>query len=103
MGLVFLPAVLCSGFSAFRSQALRLALPEAWLPGLATGTQRGHPWLSGVIANTSFPSILLDDRLVQVEGFSIDCASFVPVPVPLPVMGASLAYGWTSRVRQRSL
>ncbi len=55
----------------------------------------------GVIGTTSFTSIILGNPLGQVDSFSIDNASFVPVPGPLPLLGASLAYGWSRRLRQR--
>jgi hypothetical protein len=55
----------------------------------------------GVIGTTSFTSIILVNPLTQIDSFSIDNASFVPVPGPLPLLGASLAYGWSRRLRQR--
>jgi hypothetical protein len=56
----------------------------------------------GVIGTTSFTSIILGNSLTQVDSFSIDNASFAPVPGPLPLLGASLAYGWSRRLRQRN-
>jgi hypothetical protein len=55
----------------------------------------------GVIGTTPFTSIILGNPLTDVDSFSIDNASFAPVPGPLPLLGASLAYGWSRRLRQR--
>lgn len=65
-------------------------------------TISGSDGFLGVIGTTSFTSIILGNSSTQVDGFSIDNASFAPVPGPLPLLGASLAYGWSRRLRQRN-
>lgn len=61
----------------------------------------GSDGFLGVIGTTALTHIILGNPSTQVDSFSIDNASFAPVPSPLPVLGASLAYGWSRRLRQR--
>lgn len=55
----------------------------------------------GVIGSTTFTSVVLSNPSTQVDAFSIDNASFAPVPGPLPVLGASASFAWSRRLRQR--
>jgi hypothetical protein len=57
----------------------------------------------GVIGTVPFSNVILGNPLAQVDSFQIDNAYFAPVPVtgPLPVIGASVAFGWSRSLRRR--
>lgn len=103
---LFPTAVTAFGADFFGAGANRLSLNGDFdgtgLQSLIVNTTiGGSDGFLGVIGTTSFTSIILGNPLTQVDSFSIDNASFAPVPSPLPLLGASLAYGWSRRLRQR--
>lgn len=62
----------------------------------------GSDGFLGVIGSTPFSTVVYGNNTTTVDGFSIDNASFSPVPGPLPILGASAAYGWSRRLRRRT-
>jgi hypothetical protein len=66
----------------------------------ALGGQNGF---LGVIGTVPFSKVIFGNPLQTVDAFSIDNAYFAPVPVPgpLPVIGASVAFGWSRCLRRR--
>ena len=66
----------------------------------ALGGQNGF---LGVIGTVPFSNVIFGNPLQTVDAFSIDNAYFAPVPVPgpLPVIGASVAFGWSRCLRRR--
>lgn len=64
----------------------------------------GSDGFLGIIGTAPFTSIVLGNPSTQVDSFSIDNASFAPVPGvpgPLPLLGSSLAFGWSRRLRRK--
>jgi hypothetical protein len=55
----------------------------------------------GVIGTVPFTRVTFGNPTTTVDGFAIDNAYFAPVPGPLPVLGASAAFGWSRRLRRR--
>lgn len=55
----------------------------------------------GVIGMAPFTRVTFGNPSETVDGFAIDQAYFAPVPGPLPVLGASAAFGWSRRLRRR--
>jgi hypothetical protein len=66
----------------------------------ALGGQNGF---LGVIGTVPFSNVTFGNPLAQVDSFQIDNAYFAPLPVPgpLPVIGASVAFGWSRCLRRR--
>jgi hypothetical protein len=103
---LFPTAVTAFGADFFGAGAGRLSLNgdfdgtgmQSLIVNTTIGGSDGFP---GVIGTSPFTSIILGNPLTQVDSFSIDNASFAPVPSPLPLLSASLAYGWSRRLRQR--
>lgn len=63
----------------------------------------GQNGFLGVIGTVPFSNVILGNPSAQVDSFQIDNAYFAPVPVPgpLPVIGASVAFGWSRCLRRR--
>jgi hypothetical protein len=66
----------------------------------ALGGQNGF---LGVIGTVPFSNVTFGNPMAQVDSFQIDNAYFAPLPVPgpLPVIGASVAFGWSRCLRRR--
>ncbi|MEB3335588.1 MAG: PEP-CTERM sorting domain-containing protein [Cyanobacteriota bacterium] len=55
----------------------------------------------GVIGTAPFSSVSFSNATTTVDSFSMDNASFAPVPGPLPALGATAAFGWSRQLRRR--
>lgn len=103
---LFPTAITAFGADFFGAGAGRLSL-NGDFDGTGLQTLSVHAVLGGadgflgVIGTSSFTSIILGNPRTQVDSFSIDNASFAPVPRLRPLLGASLAYGWSRRLGQR--
>lgn len=54
----------------------------------------------GVVGSSAWTSLRFGNAMPVVDSFSIDNASYA-VPGPLPALGATVAIGWSRRLKQR--
>lgn len=69
------------------------------VPSISAGTAYGQPPITfsapGFLGNISFRAIAGGSYRISLT------AERVPVPAPLPILGATAAFGWSRRIRKR--